>query len=79
MNRRPLPLILPLDYVSELGIELHLMRGECVELARELVTRRPLDERRLQDCAELEEAVAKAQRVLQGAVERIALRLRAKG
>ena len=64
-------MVLPLDYVSELGIELHLMRGECVDLARELVTRKPLDEPGLEDCAELEEAVAKAQRILQGAVERI--------
>ncbi len=65
------PVALPLDYATELAMEIHLMRGECSDAARALVHDahdEPLDETGLQECAILDEALAKAQRLLQGAV-----------
>ncbi len=70
------PVTLPLDYASELAMEIHLMRGECSDAARELMDENPRDEVGLEECAILDEALARAQRVLQGAVATVK-RLRA--
>jgi len=70
------PVVLPLDYATELAMEIHLLRGECSEAARGLVNEAPLDETGLQECVVLDEALAKAQQELQGAVAAIK-RLRA--
>jgi hypothetical protein len=56
IDRRPLTL--PLEYVSELAFEIHLMRGECGDLAHQLLNRPCMDERLLDECAQLEEALA---------------------
>jgi hypothetical protein len=63
--------IVPLAYAAELSFELALMRNECSQAARLLVARQPLDEISLEECAQLDEAVAHAQRHLQAALERI--------
>ncbi len=67
---------LPLAFATGLAMEIHLMRGECSDAARDLMRDAPPDEIGLQECAVLEEALAKAQRVLQSAVASIT-RLRA--
>ena len=69
MDRRPLTL--PLEYVSEMAFEMHLMRGECGDLARQLLNQSPTNERLLDECAQLEEALAQAHRALHAAVARI--------
>jgi len=69
MNRRALTL--PLEYVSELAFEMHLMRGECGDLARQLLNQPRADERLLDECAQLEEALAEAHRVLHSVTARI--------
>lgn len=68
------PATLPLDYATELAKELHLMRGECSDAAQELIREAkeaPLDEIGLEECAVLDEALARAQRHLQAAVDAI--------
>ncbi len=62
---------LPLDYATELAMELHLMRGECSDAAKELIQESPLDQIGLEECAVLDEALARAQRHLKGAVDTI--------
>jgi hypothetical protein len=65
------PVTLPLDYVSEMAFEMHLMRGECGDLARQLINQSTPDEPALDECAQLEEALAQAQRTLHAVVARI--------
>jgi len=65
------PVTLPLDYATELAMEMHLMRGECSDAARELAQEAHLDQIGLEECALLDEALAKAYRQVQGAVEAI--------
>lgn len=64
-------LALPLDYASELSFELHLMRGECSEAARKLMAHHPVDEKGLEDCAVLDDALAQAKRLLDCALDRV--------
>jgi len=65
------PVALPLDYVSELCVELHLMRGECSEAARRALRQPHIDEVALEECALIDEALAKAKRVLDAALEQV--------
>ena len=62
---------LPLDYAAELAFEMHLMRAECSDAAQRLIAHSPLDEAGLDECARLEEALAKAHRLLYGTVNAI--------
>lgn len=71
MNSPEKPVVLPLDYATELAMEIHLMRAECSETAQELMEEERLDEIGLEECAILDDALARAQRVLQGGVIRI--------
>ena len=59
---------LPLEYASELALELHLMRAECCEAANALIKGSALDEGRLDECIILEEALADAHALLQRAI-----------
>jgi hypothetical protein len=68
MNSPEQPVTLPLEYAAELAMEMHLMRGECSETARDLMQETQLDQIGLEECALLDEALAKAYRQLQGAV-----------
>jgi hypothetical protein len=65
------PGALPLEYCAEIAFEIHLLRGECSQAARDLISQRPLDEHALEDCARLDEALAKAHAVVQTALNRI--------
>ncbi len=59
---------LPLEYATELSMEMLLMRGECCDAARALVEPGELDEEGLEECAVLDEALAQAQSILQQAL-----------
>jgi hypothetical protein len=61
----------PLDYAAEIAFEIHLLRGECSQAARDLVNQRPLDENGLEECARLDDALAKAYILVQTAITRI--------
>ncbi len=65
------PMVLPLEYATELTMELLLMRGECCDAANALMQEQPLDEDGLEECAVLDEALARAQVLLHGAVANI--------
>ena len=71
MNPPQLPGSLPLDYAAEIAFELHLLRAECSQAARELSDERPLDATALEDCARLDDALAKAHAIVQAAIARI--------
>jgi len=62
---------LPLDYASELAMEMHLMRAECCDAAESLLEESPVDDVGLEECAMLDEALARAQSLLQKAVNSI--------
>ncbi len=68
-SQKPGPL--PLDYAAELAFEIHLLRGECSQAARDLMSQRPLDENALEECARLDDALAKAHALVQTAIARI--------
>lgn len=83
MARGPIPAILttmkssqqpgglPLDYISELSFEIHLLRSECSEAAQRLMGQTSLDEWALEECALMDDALAQAKRVLDSSVARI--------
>jgi hypothetical protein len=71
MNSPEEPITLPLDYATELAMELHLMRAECSDAAESLIGGDIVDYIGLEECAVLDEALARAQRVLQGAIGQI--------
>ena len=62
------PNTLPLEYAAQIAYELNSMRRECSEFAMRLLSRRPIDETYLEDCARLDEALARAHGVLHSAV-----------
>jgi len=63
-----IPVALPLDYASELAMELHMMRAECSAVAEDLMEQRPLDEASLQECAVLDDALVQTNLLLRRAV-----------
>ena len=65
------PVTLPLDYTTELVMEIHLMRADCSDAAEDLMEESTIDEVSLEECAVLDDALARAHIVLQGAVRRI--------
>jgi hypothetical protein len=65
------PGALPLDYAAEIAFEIHLLRGECSQAARDLINQRSLDEHALEECARLDDALARAHALVQTAIERI--------
>lgn len=71
MKSSPKPGALPLDYAAEIAFEIHMLRGECSQAARDLMSQRPLDEDALEDCARLDEALARAHVIIQAAIVRI--------
>jgi len=71
MNSPETPAALPLEYATELAMELHLLRGECSDAAQGMAEESPVDEVGLEECAVLDEALANAQRVLHAALARI--------
>jgi hypothetical protein len=65
------PNTLPLEYAAQIAYELNSMRRECSEFAMHLLSRRPLDETNLEECARLDEALARAHQVLHSALTTI--------
>ena len=71
MDKPEQPNTLPLEYAAQIAFELNSMRRECSEFAMRLLSRRPLDEANLEECARLDEALARAHMVLCSALNRI--------
>ena len=71
MNSRQTPVTLPLDYATEIAVEMHLMRAECSDAARVLLSHSETNDAALEECAQLDDALARAQAILQSAVKNI--------
>jgi hypothetical protein len=56
-----------------MAFEIDVIRAACSKSAQALVNKRPLDERELEECARLDDALAEAQRLLKGTVRDIML------
>lgn len=64
-------MMLPLEYAAQIVFELHSMRRECSEFASRLMSQRPLNDQGLEECARLDDALARAHGVLQHALDAI--------
>jgi hypothetical protein len=62
---------LPLDYAAEIAFELHLLRAECSQAASNLMSQSSLDENALEECARLDDALARAHALVQATIARI--------
>ena len=65
------PVALPLEYAAQIVYELEAMRGECIAFAKRVMDHNPLDEANLDESARLDEALARAHRVLAREVDAI--------
>ena len=73
MSRPVNSITLPLEYAAQLVFELHSMRRECSEFASHLLSQQSVNERDLEECARLDDALARASQVLRHALDRIQL------
>ncbi|HLH53092.1 MAG TPA: hypothetical protein VKY92_05695 [Verrucomicrobiae bacterium] len=71
MDQPEKPNTLPLAYAAQIAYELNSMRRECSEFAMRLLSKRPLDEANLEECARLDDALARAHGVLNSALDGI--------
>lgn len=67
-----------LDSAVDLLFEVHLMRGDCCVAARAFAAEPHPDEAAIEECARLEESLAKVYRTLQHTLKQVR-RSRAKG
>jgi hypothetical protein len=71
MDKLERPDTLPLDYAAQIAFELDAMRRECSEIAMVLLSQRTIDEANLEECARLDEALARANGILRSALKGI--------
>jgi len=64
---------LPIGRTAKLAFELDEARAGCCQAARRLLTKPVVNEAELDECARLDEALAKAHRLLKGTVKGIML------
>jgi hypothetical protein len=60
-----------LDNAVDLLFRIHVMRGECCIAAKKLLDKKPADHLAVDDCARLEETLAKSYRSLQATLRSI--------
>lgn len=70
-NKNQVPL--PIGRTARIAFEIDAMRAECCRAAVMITDRKPLDEAALEECAQLDEALAAAQRLLKAAVRKVML------
>jgi len=64
---------IPIGRVARLAFQIEAMRSGCCLAAQRLMRHEPLDEAELEDCARLDESLARAHRMLKAAVRDIML------
>lgn len=64
---------LPIGRTARLAYELDTLRAGCSKAAATILSKPAVDEAELEDCAQLDEALAMAQRVLKSAVRTVML------
>ncbi len=62
---------LPIGRTARLAYEIDAMRADCCKAARAVMKKKTLDEKELEDCARLDDALAKAHMLLKGTVRSI--------
>jgi hypothetical protein len=62
-----------LDYAVDLLFEIFLMRGDCCEAAKAIMNKAEVDETALEECARLDDSLARTYRTLQQTVKSIQL------
>jgi hypothetical protein len=62
---------LPIGRTARLAYEIQAMRAGCCQAAQVLMKKKNLDEAELEECACLDDALAKAHRLLKGTVRSI--------
>ena len=65
--------VVPIGRAASLAFEMDRVRGECSKAARLLLRKQPANEIELEECARLDDAVARSQRLLKAAVRNIML------
>jgi hypothetical protein len=60
---------LPIGRIARLAFEMDALRNGCCAVAAALMSQAPLKEAELEECAHLDDALAKAQRQLKSAVK----------
>ena len=63
--------ILPIGRAAHVAFQIDALRAECCAAAQLLTKETPLNEEELEECAELDDALAKAQRLLKSTVARV--------
>ncbi len=71
MNLPDHPNVALLDSAVEALFKIYLLRGDCSRTARRLVETRPGDDMSLEECARLDDSLARAFRLLQSTLTRI--------
>ena len=64
---------LPIGRTARIAFEIEAMRAECCKAANAVVNTKPLDEKELDECARLDEALAHAHRILKSVVRNVML------
>lgn len=64
---------LPIGRVARVAYELDALRARCSQTGSVVLSKPNLDEAELEDCANLDDALAEAQRVLKAAVRKVML------
>lgn len=64
---------LPIGRTAKLAYEIDTLRASCSKAANNLVNKDSLDEAELEECAQLDDALAKAQRILKLSVRNVML------
>ncbi len=62
---------LPIGRTARIAYELDAMRADCCKSAKALMRKAQLDEAELEECARLDDALARAQRLLKNAVREV--------
>ena len=64
---------LPIGRTARIAYDLDLLRAACSKAAGSLVNKTTLNEAELEECAQLDDALAAAQRILKAAVRNVML------
>ncbi len=64
---------LPIAHTARIAFELDTLRARCSEAAQILLSEQPVEEAELEECARLDEALARAHAVLKSIIAQVLL------
>ncbi len=65
--------VLPIGRTARIAYEIDAMRASCCRAAQTLMNKKSLDEKELEECARLDDALSLAHRILKSAVRNVML------